>query len=99
MGTFDRFLKRSNEFFLKCPVYFSRLNKNRIADEMEADPARRLAVVEMDGDRLSQLLLKIPQVLSLSGDSSGVAGGVPGGYQPTALFIPCDLKREFIHHH
>ena len=99
MGTFGRFPKRSDEFFLECPGESSRLNKNRIADEMEADPARRLAVVEMDGDRLSQLLLKIPQVLALSGDSPGVAWGVPGGYQPTALFIPGDLKRDFIHHH
>ena len=64
------------------PPPTSRWYKNRIADEVEPDAMRRLAIVEIGGNRFSHLLLKITQVFALRRDPTGLAGGVPPRDQP-----------------
>lgn len=74
------------------------MNENGIVDEVETDPRRQFAFVKMNRDRLTHLVLKVPQILALRSNSAGFTRGVPGGDQPARLFVAHYLESDFIHY-
>ena len=71
------------------------MNQDWIAHEVDANPARRGALVEVHGYGFRDLPLQIAKVLTLRGDAAAV-WVVPAGNKP-ARFVPLDLKGDLFH--
>jgi len=88
---FERFGSRN------VPGATSRLNQDRIADEVDADSTRSGAFVKVNCDRVRDLLLQIAEVLSLRGDATRSIRVVPACHEPARLLVTLDLKGDFFH--
>jgi len=64
---------------------------------MDADSTRNGAFVEMNCDRLRDLLLQIAQILPLRGDATGTIRIIPPCHEPARLLVTLDLKGDFFH--
>ena len=82
----------------RCPGEASRLNQDRIADKVDADPARSGAFVKVNCDRLRDLLLQIAEILPLRGDATHAVRVIPRCHEPTRLLVTLDLKSDFFHY-
>jgi Effector-associated domain 1/NACHT domain len=71
-------------------------HENWVRYKMEANPARRFFEVEMGGDGLHDLRLKVTQVSALCGDPA-TSGAVPNCREPAALLVQTDFERYLFH--
>jgi hypothetical protein len=65
---------------------------------MDANSTRHGAFVEVNYDRVRDLLLQIAQILALRGDAAPAIRIVPPCHEPTRLLVTLDLKGDFFHY-
>jgi hypothetical protein len=64
---------------------------------VEPDALRRLAVVEIGGDRFGHLLLKIAQVFTLRGNFRRCRPGRPTKRLASSILRRAQLEADFVH--
>jgi len=75
----------------------SRLSEDGIAYEVNANPARSLAFVKVNGDRFRNLLLQIPKVLPLRRNSAGYARVILPCHKQARFFVLLNLESDLFH--
>src|SRR5258708_2235153 len=76
----------------------SRRFQNRIAQEMQPDGSRQLALPEIALDGFPHVLLQLAEVFALCGDAAA-SGCIPRSDKPAAFLVPFHCQRDFSHQH
>jgi len=75
----------------------SRLDQDRITDEVNPDSTGSGAFVKVNSDRIRNLLLQIAEIFPLGGDAAPSQRIIPPRHEPTRLFVALHLQGDFFH--